>query len=100
MFIEPFPKSLKSPKFCPNKSKYNWNPQQQQNTIENAPAIEFKKSKAKDAYIYVKYYGIRSHIIRNNNCYFVSEYVHFTLFVRYSISSWPKSLWVLYQSHP
>lgn len=103
IFIELFPKSLKSHQVvAPNKSTYRRN-QQQQNIIEKVPVTKLKNSKSKEAYMYVKFHwdssirnipkwgdgcGTCSPIISNNNCYFVSEYVNFTLFVKYSISSW------------
>lgn len=112
IFIKIFPKSLKSHCFHPNKSQYKWN--QLKHTNENAPIIKVKNNKAKEAFTYIKFHldlsvrnvpkwrgrcGICSHVIRNNNYYSLSGYVNSTLFIRYSISSWLKSLWGLSQRH-
>ena len=80
---------------------------------KNIAVIKVKNNKAKKSYTYIKFHlhlsvrtapqwrggcGVCGHIISNNNN-FVSEYVNSPLFIRYSISSWLKSLWDLSQSH-
>lgn len=100
IFIKLFPKSLKSHRVFTKISKSTG--ETNKNTNENAPVTKVKNSKSKEPYTYIKFHldlsirnlpkwrggcGIYSHIISNNNYYFVSGYVNSVLFIRFSISS-------------
>lgn len=84
-------------------------------TNENSPVMKVRNNQVKAAYTDIKFHlalsvrnlpqwksgcGISSHIFSDDNYDLVGEYTNSTLFIRYIISSWLKSLWSLSQSLP